>query len=272
VGLPFSPARITLFNGLADPTAWALYGVVNGDIRAGANTFGILDSTGAVNACLAATCFKPSFAQGYSYAGGSSTAYVPATQTVYFPKSSDRRYLGTYVNGAAGADVDLGAGMTANAVVYDPASDRVYVAMSGGSALAIVNPATNAVSTLAGVGFSPGLLALDKDKGKLYVYSPSDGSVAEVILSPLTLSTVKTGLPTSAALGSDPGNLAVVHAADELVTIALPASKKIFTYDIANARVSSATISDGADELNYDPVNQRLYGVSRSTKRVYRLK
>jgi YVTN family beta-propeller protein len=117
--------------------------------------------------------------------------------------AQSRRRLWPLVGGAAGALVAvvlvlLGAGQDA-AEPSRPLSDDSH-------AVAVIDPATNQVTTAASVGTSPGPLAFEPESGSLWVGNVDDESVTRVDLDPVRTS-------KTISIGERPSGLAASYGA-----------------------------------------------------------
>ncbi len=266
--------RMVLYNNYAEANDFTIYFSTLGNITARGNTYVSYDSqTGPPMEC-GAGCFSPTFLAGTPSVGGSQTARYAATNYVYYIKSSDRRYIGTYLtNGTPQADIDLGAGASANALLLDSSHQKLFVSVSGLNTIKVINTATNAVSTITNsVGTNPSPMILSADSSKLYVYSPTDGTVTEVVTATNVANSPKSGFPTSALIGADPRSVFTGNMSDDIIYLSVPDSSEVVTFDVLYSGLHSYTMPSRLDEISLDTANSALMGATFSTGKVYRLK
>ena len=268
--LPYNMHRMALNANFPNSSQYLLYFASLSDILGGSINYATVDSTNTMTQCTAATCQAPTFLTGYTYSGGTQNAYVASNQTSYYIKSTNHALLGTYVSGVASADINLGTGVSANALVLDPTTGNLYVSDGGNNQLIVLNPSTNAiVTTLSGVGHNPSPLIVNAAEAKLYVYSPVDGTISEITTSTNNINFTTTGLPTSSVIGYAPNNVFVENTNDDVIYLAVPDKNILAVYDVQNNGINEITLSKGPDELAVDNTSGTVYTAIFSTATLF---
>ena len=139
-----------------------------------------------------------------------------------------------------------------DAVVYDPASKRIFVMNNGGGNLTVVDPATQAVLGTVTLGGAPEFAQPD-GQGRLFVNNEELHSVA--VVDTRTLKVVATwplkphGTPTGMAIDPAHGRLFVGCRSKSLVVLDLA----------TGAIVAALPIGAGVDACAFDPGLGRVY-------------
>jgi DNA-binding beta-propeller fold protein YncE len=243
-----------------------MYFAFNGDLLSGSTSYAEIDSTGTENGCGIAACFTPTFLQGFSFSGGTQTSYVSSNSTLYYVKTSTPRYIGRYVSGTPASDIDLTVGAVANSIVYDPVTAQLYVSTGGTNVINVISPSTNLVTTsIAGAGANPSVMTINSNSGKIYVYSATNGSIAEIATASNTVTGTKSGFPTGGSFGANPHNLMVENTDDDIIYLAIPDLHRYIIYDIQGASIQSINLPAGPDELSFDMTTHLVFGVQSTT-------
>ena len=135
-------------------------------------------------------------------------------------------------------------GSKPDAVIYDPASDQIYVCNNGGTTLTVLNPADGTVVATIDVGGQPELPTVD-GKGHLYVNLEDKSQVAAV-----DTTTHKATAQWPLAPGEGPTGLAIDIAHHRLFS-ACRGSKSMEVLDAETGKhLASLPIGNGTVFLN----------------------
>jgi YVTN family beta-propeller protein len=158
--------------------------------------------------------------------GPIALAVNESTDRIYVANNRDNSV--TVIDGVSHNTVTIPVGLGPSAIVVNPVSDKVYVADANdgafGNTVAVIDGATNTLSSLIGVGHTPTALAIDAARNKIFVANLNGGSV-----------TVIDGVTNAAAtvpVGSSPIALAVDSLKNDVY--------------VANLESNSATVIQGA--------------------------
>jgi hypothetical protein len=170
--------------------------------------------------------------------------------------------------------------LTANDLVYDPVSARLYASVpssvgANGNSIAVINPATGAVEDCVWVGSEPSRMAVSDDGQYLYVALNGANAVRRV-----TLATMTPGLQFAVGSASSTmyyaGDLAVVPGSPSAVAVTRAAYSgssggvALFVDGVALADTAVPSSYYGARSLAFSSSN-RLYGYNGSGSELFRM-
>jgi YVTN family beta-propeller protein len=138
------------------------------------------------------------------------------------------------------------------AVAVNPISDKVYVANAGTGNVTVISSATDAITTLVGVGNGPLALAANPLTNKIYVANNTDGTVSVIDGSTDTVAATVT-------VGSSPAAVAV-NPATNLIYVANSGSGTVSVINGANNTVvASPSGATSPIALSVDAVTNKIY-------------
>ncbi|MHB8565774.1 MAG: hypothetical protein ACYC7D_06155 [Nitrososphaerales archaeon] len=202
---------------------------------------------------------------------GIQAAYDPSNKKAYFPYNSEVTVLNTKKNKVVSTITGFNS---AEAVLYDPSNNNVYVYGAGGD-LYVINTATNAMSVELNLGIlgftftyylqSSPIMAYSTSTNEIYLVDAPSSSCSSScqgqiwVYDPAGNTTSMISLPTSgcpcypASIGFDPANNNIYVGDIETGSI----------YVINSANTYSATLGgvggDPKTSFAYNPSNQLLY-------------
>lgn len=142
-------------------------------------------------------------------------------------------------------------------ILYDPLTDRIYVAASNNGTVQVIDPATNLVLTSIPVGSDPRYLALDPAIGELFVTNTLSNNVSVINASDnLDVGSIPVGA-NPIGINFDPAN-GYLYVADSWVYTGTESNVSVIN---ASSQAVVATIPVGSDarDLAYDPLNELVY-------------
>ena len=191
-------------------------------------------------------------------AGGSPFAIVvnPSTNTIYVASQCDPiavplcgNGLITVINGADNSTTAFtagNAGDSALALAANPVTNTIYVAESRGNNVAVIDGASNTITTIA-TGNFPVAVAVNPVTNKIYAVNQTDGTVTVIDGSSNTVtSTISVGTqPSAVAVNSVTNKIYIANAGSNSVTVIDATANTTTTVTVGlgprNVAVNSAT-------------------------------
>ncbi|HLJ51125.1 MAG TPA: hypothetical protein VKU01_34190 [Bryobacteraceae bacterium] len=199
-------------------------------------------------------------------------------------------------DGATGSSTTILVGGQPSAIVVNPVTNKIYVAVPGSASVVIVDGATNATSSVS-VGPAPFSLALNPITNKIYVgvsgaVTAIDGatnstsaialgaSTSGIAVNPLTnmIYATSDGASTDSlfivdgttqnvstiAVGQNPVSVAVNPATNKIYVASFNSST-ISVVDGVSGRVSNVTTSGPPTSIVVNPVTNKIYALAQSS-------
>jgi hypothetical protein len=274
--LPFAPARMTVQNDLASATFIAAYFSQFGPINV-ANTYVQVPSdTMAPSACATAFCFGKMYDSAFPSVGGTNTVYKTANNSRFNIDPTNRRMLSSSTAGAPNVNFDLGAGVSAASLVFDPDRNQLFVSDTPAHRILVVNLAGPTISNIVALPASAGtsVLYLNTPAKLLYAYNTGDGSITEISAVSYAVGGTTTGLPAGIGIGTEPAaTLIAGNDEDGIIYFVAANGGNWLSYDTLFGTAKLLAIPGGApSEVIFDTTKKRPFAASATGGKLFYLK